>query len=199
MDCPTWDGIILALAAVVAATLAAGTAIWRQRKQLDAESRRQQKQLNAESERLDRQLGHDRWTREVEELRSLVDDAATAGLAAGNLIHVFRGQVRWMVEDEGQLNAKYTAKLRAAEDAVAGMQGFVERFELRLGVKHPIPDAFAGWQLAQEQALESFSVAPPTKESVRQGSQNFKLAANRYVEFMDSARPFVQLDPPPPP
>jgi hypothetical protein len=51
-------------------------------------------QLDAEAERLDKQLAHDRWIREIEELRRMVDEAAAAGLSAGNAVNDFRDQVR---------------------------------------------------------------------------------------------------------
>ena len=165
---------------------------------LDADAKRLQMQLDAESARLDKQLAHDRWMREVEELRRLVDEAGAAGITAGNVIHVFRSQVRWIVDEDGTPNKHYAEKRRAAQDAVAAMQGFVERFELRLGTGHDVPESFGSWQLAQEEAIEAFETIPATKEVLQRGGERLKTAAGRYLEFMDAARPYVRLDPPKP-
>lgn len=62
---PTWDGALLAGAAVFAAAVAAWTA-----------NHRIAKQLDAESERLGQQLRHDREMRDLEELRGLLDEVA---------------------------------------------------------------------------------------------------------------------------
>lgn len=109
---------------------------------LDAEAGRLQMQLDAEAERLDKQLAHDRWMREVEELRRLIDDAAAAGLAAGNAVHAFRGPVRYQVETGKPMPAGYPGLRQEATSAVQGMQGFVERLELRLGRGHDLPASF---------------------------------------------------------
>ena len=182
---PTWNGLLLAFAAVFAAAVAAWTA-----------NRRIDKQLDAESERLDKQLAHDRWMREVGELRSMVDEAANKGLEAGNLIHVFRTQVRWMVEEDELPNERYASKLRAAQNAVAKMQGFVERFELRLGRGHAVPGAVGSWQLTMEEALERFEKQPADMEALRSGGERLKASADRYIAFMEAARPYVRLEPP---
>jgi hypothetical protein len=181
---PTWNGVLLAGAAVFAAAVAAWTA-----------NRRIDKQLDAEAKRLDKQLAHDRWMREVAELRGMVDEAARAGLGASNLVHVFRNQVRWIVEDAGEPNELYASKLRTAQDAVAEMQGFVERFELRLGWNHEVPVAFGSWQLAMEEALECFETQPAQMSALRNGGERLRDSANRYLSFMEAARPYVRLEP----
>lgn len=183
---PTWNGVFLAAAAVFAAAVAAWTA-----------NRRIDKQLNSEAKRLDTQLAHDRWMREVEELRRMVDDGAATGLAAGNAIHVFRRQVRWIVLEEGRSNEKYVAKLGNAQGAVYKMHGYVERFELRLGRGHEVPSAFSSWQLALEEALEWLETAPPTKEVLQNGGERLKASAGCYLEFMEACRGYVRLEPPP--
>ena len=76
---PTWDGVLLAATAASAAGIAALTANHRMGRQLDAEALR-----------LDTQLAYDRWAREVDELRRLVDEAAGAGLLAANAVVALR-------------------------------------------------------------------------------------------------------------
>jgi len=146
--------------------------------------------------RLDKQLAHDRWMREVEELRSMVDEAATTGLRAGNLIHVFRGQARWIVEGDGMPNDLYATKLRDAQEAVARIQGFVERFELRLGHGHELPKAFSAWQRVLEEALEWFETQPPNKDVLKSGGERLTASAARYLDFIRAARQYVKLEPP---
>src|ERR1044072_7398628 len=97
------------------------------------------RRLDAEAARLDKQLAHDRWARDVEELRRMVDEAATAGLAAGNKLHTFRGQIRFHVEEGARVDDKYTEKRRDAQLAIEAMSGYVERFEVRLGPGNGAP------------------------------------------------------------
>lgn len=162
---------------------------------LHAERDRLQQQLDSEAERLDRQLSHDRWMREIEELRRMIDEAATTGLRAGNVVHVFRAQVRWIAR-EGEANEMYADKLTSAQHAVSEMQGFAERFELRLGRGHEIPEAFSRWQLAIEEALQWLETTPPDEESLRNGGEQLSSSADRYLEFMEASRRYVRLDPP---
>lgn len=58
-----------------------------------------------------------------------------------------------MVEEGGELTDMYATKLRDAQQAVFEMHGFVERFELRLGRGHEVPDAFSNWQRMMEEPL----------------------------------------------
>jgi hypothetical protein len=179
---PTWDAVILSCAAVAAAGIAAWTA-----------NSRIDKQLAAESERLDKQLAHDRYVREAEELRRLIDEAAAAGLAAGNAINPFRNQLRWIL-DEGELNDMYYAKLRAARNGIAGLQGFTERFDLRLGKGNEVSAACSDWQLGQEQAMTVLEEHPLTTETLRKGGELFRNGKAQYLSFMESAAPYVRLD-----
>jgi hypothetical protein len=183
MTDPTWDAVVLSCAAVAAAGLAAWTA-----------NSRIDKQLTAESKRLDKQLVHDRYVREAEELRRLIDEAAAAGLAAGNAMHTFRNQLRWIVFNDGAVNEMYAAKLRAAQDGLNGMQGFTERFDLRLGKGSEVTATFSAWQYGQEQALGVFEESPPTEESLKKGSALFGKGTGQYLAFMESAAPYVRLD-----
>ena len=195
MDCPTWDGVLLAGAAVFAAAVAAWTANHRIDKQLTAESKRLDRQLEAESRRLDRQLAHDRWVREAEELRRMIDEAAQTGTKAGTAIHEFRQQVRHY-ERDGSPSVFYLPRLEEAKHAVQSLQAFVERFELRLGKRHAVPEAMISWQVELEKALEILESQPPTTEGFKEGGKRLSDSAGRYVNFMDTARPFVRLEPP---
>jgi hypothetical protein len=163
---------------------------------LDAEARRLQMQLDADAERLEKQLAHDRWMREVEELRRLIDDAAAAGLDAGNAVHAFRGPVRSQV-DTGKPGPGYIGARQNAIASVQGMQGFVERLELRLGREHVLPTAFSAWQHTMEEAIEALETTPPTKELLIEGSTKLKISSERYLKFMDASRDYVLLVPPP--
>jgi hypothetical protein len=163
---------------------------------LNAEASRLQMQLDAEAERLDKQLAHDRWMREVDGLRRLVDEAASAGLAAGNAIHELRGPIRFEV-NTGSPSPLYLERHQRAVSAVQGMQGFVERLELRLGRVGDLPQAFSSWQLALEEALGHLLDTPHTKETLRQGGSALTASSERYLAFMDEARDYVQLQPPP--
>jgi hypothetical protein len=162
---------------------------------LDAEAGRLQMQLDAEAERLDKQLAHDRWMREVEELRRLIDDAAAAGLAAGNAVHALRGPIRYEVQAD-KMSSFYLGLSQAAASAVQGMQGFVERLELRLGRGHELPEAFSSWQHTMEEAIEALETRPPTREMLRQGSEKLAASSEKYLVFMESARNYVRLEPP---
>jgi hypothetical protein len=163
--------------------------------QLDAESARLRRQLDAEAARLDKQLAHDRWTREAEELRRLVDDAAAAGLAAGIAVHDYRGQVRRLVET-GEHPKFIVERMLAAQQAVDGLQGFVERFELRMGRRHQLPNAYGKWQLSLEHAREALEGAEPENENLEDAGKLMKEGADLYVKFMNVARDYVQLQPP---
>jgi hypothetical protein len=165
-------------------------------KQLDTDAERLEQQLKAEAERLDKQLAHDRWMREVEELRRLIDEAAAAGLAAGNAIHAFRGPVRWAANNEGRLGATYLPAHQAATAAVQGMQGYVERLELRLDQGHAISTAYSAWQLMLEHAIDALAATPPTTEALTQAGTKLKESASQYLDFMSTARKYVQLEPP---
>lgn len=162
---------------------------------LGAEAGRLQMQLDAEAHRLDKQLAHDRWMREVEELRRLIDEAAAAGLAAGNAIHAFRGPLRYEVET-GNSSPLHLGRLQEAISAVQGMQGFVERLELRLGRGNEIPTSFSSWQHTMEEAIETLETTPPTKEILQEGGERLTASSGRYLAFMESARDYVRLEPP---
>ena len=154
-----------------------------------AEERRLRMQLDSEAARLERQLAHDRWMREVEGLRQLIDEAASAGLAAGNEVHEVRELVRtaeW-----------YLDKVEDAKLAVRGMQGFVERLELRLGKGHALPAAYSAWQLAVEEAIEPLEEGLAVAQArLQETGRKIKESAELYVAFMDAAREYVQMDPP---
>ena len=162
---------------------------------LDAEEKRLQMQLDAEAKRLDRQLAHDRWMREVEELRRLIDEAAAAGLAAGNAAHSLREPLRLELQS-GEESPDFEPRHREAIAAAQGMQGFVERLELRLGHDHELPSAFSRWQHTIEEALESLEAEPPTKALLLEGGRRLTASSERYLEFMDASRLYVRLDPP---
>ncbi|MGP1666413.1 MAG: hypothetical protein ACTS5I_11005, partial [Rhodanobacter sp.] len=162
---------------------------------LDAEARRLQMQLDAEADRLDTQLAHDRWMREVDELRRLIDESAAAGLTAGNAVHALRGPVRYEVST-GRVSKFYLGLSQEAKSSVQGMQGFVERLELRLGSGHDLPTGFSSWQLAVEEALEALETRPPTKEMLRAGGERLTTSSEKYRNFMEAARGYVRLEPP---
>jgi hypothetical protein len=133
--------------------------------------------------------------REVEELRRLTDDAAATGLAAANAVHELREPLRQEIEG-GDRGDDFRAMARSATSAVQGMQGFVERLELRLGSEHRVPAAFSGWQSAIEEALDYLEDGPATKELLRKGGERLKASSERYLAFMDAARDYVRLEPP---
>jgi hypothetical protein len=164
-------------------------------KQLEAETKRLEQQLESEADRLDKQLKHDRWMREVDELRRLIDEAASAGLMAGNAVHAFRGYVRY-AEDNDTIGPGYIGARQQATEGVQGMQGFVERLELRLGPEHALPGGFSSWQVAMEEALAKLETTPPTKELLREAGEDLKESSARYLNFMGLAREYVQLEPP---
>jgi hypothetical protein len=62
--------------AILVALITAVTTNRRQRTQLEAEGVRQERELTVERERLDRQLEHDRELRDLDHLRTFLDDAA---------------------------------------------------------------------------------------------------------------------------
>lgn len=164
-------------------------------KQLEAETRRLEQQLASEAERLDKQLKHDRWMREVDELRRLIDEAASAGLVAGNAVHALRGYARF-AEENDTIGPGYIDARQRANDGVQGMQGFVERLELRLGQKHALPSAFSSWQVAMEEALDKLETTPLNKDLLREAGEDLKESSARYLNFMRLARQYVQLEPP---
>lgn len=162
---------------------------------LDAEAERLQMQLDAEDLRLERRLAHDRWMREVEELRRLVDEAAAAGLAAGNAVHALRDPV-WQQLETGKPGPLLIGARQSAISAVQGMQGFVERMELRLGRGHELPEAFSAWQTVMEEAIAAIDTSPPTRELLRKGGEMLTDSSEKYLLFMDASRAYVRLDPP---
>lgn len=187
-----WKGAVYA-AGRLSAQLAEERSLSEER--LDAEAVRLQMQLDAEAERLRRQLEHDRWMREVEELRRLIDEAAAAGLEAANAVHEIREPLHLEL-DAGESGEEVEARRRSANTGVQGMQGFVERLELRLGRGHRLPGTYSEWQSAIEQALEELVSVPASKEHLREGGKLLTISSARYLKFMDAAQDYVRLDPP---
>jgi hypothetical protein len=142
MDCPTWDGILLATAAVFAAALAALTAIWRQKKQLEAESERLARQLDAEASRLARQLQHDRELREDEETRKILDDAMRAAtVAIETTAQLFGRSALDKARGEAGVDPRPFDPdeiVRESSTAMVELTGQGQRLRLRFGEEHEL-------------------------------------------------------------
>jgi poly-gamma-glutamate capsule biosynthesis protein CapA/YwtB (metallophosphatase superfamily) len=46
-----------------------------------------------------------------------------------------------------------------------------------------------------EEALECFETQPANMDALRNGGERLKASADRYVGFMEAARPYVELEP----
>ena len=141
VDAASWDGVLIAGAAVVAAALAAWTA-----------NRRIDKQLDAESSRLDRQLAHDRKMRDRDALRQMLDDALKA---IGEGIEVLEESARersdgYGLEGEAKLqwgNAldEMTSELKSrARRNWVRVHGEAKRLRLRFGADHDVMKCYEG-------------------------------------------------------
>jgi hypothetical protein len=140
VDCPTWDGVLLAGAAVLAAGIAAATAIWRQRKQLDAEARR-----------LREQLAHDRSMRELEETRTVLDDAMQAVSAAIEWTASRKGnmslaqQIREEAPGVDQAGITFREAKQVVAESTALLTGLTsegQRLRIRFGDAHELFKAY---------------------------------------------------------
>lgn len=180
------DGVLLAGAAVFAAAVAAWTA-----------NRRIDKQLAAEAKRLDKQLAHDRWMRELDELRQLVDDAAACGLAAARSVGAYRDEGREALHDSsGRLPRLSGTEREAATKQVAAMRGFIERFEVRFGRGHEIPELYSAFEASLDEAIDLIDAESPSRETLQSAAGALAASSQRYVAFMEAAREYVRVGPP---
>jgi hypothetical protein len=132
MECPTWDGVLLAGAAIFAAAVAAWTANYRMGKQLE----------------------HDRKMRDRDELRKALDEiAVSAGLAADqvNLARAATPVLGYDPKSEepnalAQLDDRKTS-LQKAHQLVYSLASQGQRLHLRFRRDHPIPVAY--WELRE--------------------------------------------------
>lgn len=179
MDYPTWDGVLLAVAAVLAAGIAAITAILRQRQQ-----------LNAESERLHRQLAHDRQLREEEETRSVLDDALrAAGLAIDTTSEFLSNSLLNRAREEAGLEPQPLDAgeiVGKARIVLVGLGAQGQRLRLRFGEEHEL---FASYQdlLFTMQAVVAAQVEAMT------GEQGSEMATETAQEAGDRLREFGEV------
>ena len=109
-------------------------------------------------------------------------------------MHAFRGYARY-AEENDTIGPGYIETRQRANEGVQGMQGFVERLELRLGQEHALPAGFSSWQVAMEEAVDKLDTTPLTKDLLREAGDHLKESSARYLEFMRLARQYVQLEP----
>jgi hypothetical protein len=123
-------------------------ALWFQHRR-DEEAKRLDKQLEAEGERLAKQLDHDRRMRDLEEVRAVLDDAASAIAQSVNAILTARSTIpvlgyevgEGFQEDDGDRKDR----MQAANEAHAKTWALaleVQRLRLRFGFEHPVTASF---------------------------------------------------------
>lgn len=167
VDCPTWDGVIIAGAAVIAALLAAATAIIRQRQQ----------------------LAHDHEMRDLEDLRSMLDDIGAATALATELVANACGQNLLKGLFEGAIDRDLkTGKDNLERRVVAALQGLnvqLQRLRFRFGDEDAVTLKYA-------EMCQQLNKAFQTKEGVESVyDEAFLKSAQMYREFIDLCRPYV--------
>jgi hypothetical protein len=142
--------LIAATAALLGAIIAARTAATRQKEQLANEQRRQSEALVAEGKRLDKQLAAEnerhhetlaleRETRELEELRKVVDVAAeTLTAATEKVIEAFKVWSALSPDSGPSEQATVGTRGDEARHAVVAANRSWYRVTLRLGAEHPL-------------------------------------------------------------
>jgi hypothetical protein len=199
--------------ALLAAILAPITAHFRQKTALKAERKRLDKQLAAERQRLDDQLAaerdrqaaqlkHDRLVRDVEELRSFLDDAAQlvaeiygpfiGALSSSQALTQHYG-TREATPDDERVDAM--AAQSDARDMIKKIPGLPERIKLRLGSTHAVTEAVRELWAAYNGALSllRFEHVVPTKNQIEKDYSAANLAIGRAEQkFIEAAHRLVQ-------
>jgi hypothetical protein len=177
VDCPTWDGVLIATAAVIAAGLAAWTA----------------------NRRMGKQLAHDREMQDREALRLMLDDAIAVIGRGMDLI----AESRQKREYDKAL--KEIGKPRSPDEQVAdheklfseGIRNLVsmtneaQRLRLRFGLEHPITKSYVDLHKALARLFQREIEGSNTAEddaSTEMGSQ--------ISTFIELCRPYIGVKDP---
>jgi hypothetical protein len=178
MDAASWDGVLLAFAAVGAAAIAAWTA-----------NHRMERQLTEETGRLERQLAHDREMRDREELRRTLDEAAgtysVAGEEAAQLLNL--GHRRTEGEGEDEYRRHYLSARDKAHSAFIQK----ERLQFRFGDD----DLAAEFTSAFNKMSDALTALEPGPSAAALDSADELLdeAVGHYLEFSKLCRPYVDV------
>jgi len=154
--------------AIVVALIAAGTAQWRQRSA-----------LKAESERLKLQLAHDRALTDLSELRSVLDAGVAAAHGVLVAINAYAGS------PESRLGAEQVLRGALDED----LFHVLSRTQARLGRDHPVSRELDRLDTAGREAVRRMKSAGPERVSLRAlGSEDVAAA---YVAFVTAVKATV--------
>jgi hypothetical protein len=165
MDCPTWDGVLIAGAAVIAASLAALTA----------------------NLRMNRQLRHDRKMRELAELRSMLDAAV---VAANEALQAIKRAKRYAELDDDRL-ADVVAEGPDLCGEVSHQGG---RLYLRFGRNDEITSAYTKVHQALLALFDVTNGSAPWPQKTQEAVEEAELLAHqRLAAFADHCRPYVRV------
>ena len=147
------------------------------------------KQLAQDREIKELELAHDRELRDVEELRSLLDDAAV--LVADAIFHLANVSIRGaqgkpedtLIEARKSMGTFIQKSLQATH--------MEQRIALRLGVDHEVSKAFKEVDRTMENSHESVD-AIPLSESGEAAVNNAGVELNHaQVHFLETSRRYV--------
>jgi hypothetical protein len=181
------DQIVIAVGAIVAATIAAViTAVTAQQ--------RLHKTLDVELDRLKEELEHDRVMRDRDELRVTIDQAVTALGRAIDLTLFAHTRIGFLSGSaSGEEVDQSLAALGEAREQSLKLRGIHDRLALRLGHEYPIAQMY--WSTAQAlgSALRDLGsgAEPLTAEESAAVDQWIEASAQRNRAFLDLARTYV--------
>jgi hypothetical protein len=175
-------------------------------RQRDDESDRLARQLDAEAERLERQLEHDREMRDLEELRTVLDDAASATARSIQAILIARQETPVLgyevSSDFVESQEAQRQRLRAVEEAHSETWALAlqaQRLNLRFGPDHPVPKSF--WKARDElvDLITAVDVEPElrTQEQHARIEELLKTAGEMNKAFVRVCRKYTAVAGPP--
>jgi hypothetical protein len=163
--------------------------------QLDAEAKRQRAQLSDERARLSRQLQHDRDLRDLEELRTLLDDASDAlGRHGSDFLALWRAVAALGPYASGADRAEAEKLVNPYEKTDERCTRLSERLMLRLGEGSPLVAAYRRSLHARRVAVEEvLEPSEPLTDDARQYLQGqYDAAVDAHNEFFRLSHALVQ-------
>jgi hypothetical protein len=157
------------------------------------ETQRLEQQLLAESKRLERQLEHDHRMRDLDELRSMLDDVGAAMATAIELVAQAEalGAMAGLMEGPNapDREAWKADRKKAQSDALAALQGGLlvqlQRLRFRFGDDHGVTRKFT-------EMRNTLMTNLLRKESADdQAEEDSRGVGRQYLEFVELCRPYV--------